>query len=79
MSDADPLVITTAGTWMRMRYSLGRQFVEYVLLFVFCKFPLLAQQPLELSENIIQNLLYKLPPQSVDYDQVQTTANYSVR
>ena len=48
-----------------------------VLLYVFCNFPLLAwaawqlqycstaQQPVELSENILQNLLNMLPPQTV--------------
>ena len=51
-------------------YSLGRQLVEKVLLYVFYKFTLLAWaawQPVELSENTLQNLIYKLPSHSVQY------------
>ena len=50
-------------------YSLGRRLVENVLLYVLCcllrVYCSTVQQPVEISENISQNLFYKLPPQSI--------------
>ena len=49
-------------------YSLGRQVVKKVLIVTcFLKVPLPAL-PVELSENILQNLLHNLPPQTVCND-----------